>query len=419
MARPLRAIGDWFRLVPDNAPADLVRYVVYWRVFYVLAAVAHFISLLTFWGAGVDLMVWFNVYSVLAFSTAYWLLMRGIYQPGYWLALTELVAHGVLAVISVGPDYGYQNFSFLVLILAFIQPFYRLQTSYLIAAGVLVCAAATMIYAGNAEPLYTVPEDMQTMMTVSPVVTWPIFVLIMVLPFVRASARAEKEIAAAFGESERLLLNILPKPIAARLKASNRMIADDHQNAAILFADIAGFTAMSDRLEPAAIVSLLNDVFNAIDEVASRYPVEKIKTIGDAYMVVAGLPHPVDDPEAVVARLALDIQAAVSRFKVPETDEPLQVRIGLNSGKVVAGVIGQKKFAYDLWGDAVNLASRMESTGEIGKIQVPQDFAERLDKHFAFEPRGPVEVKGKGAIETLFLVGEAEAENGEGRASLT
>ncbi|MEM6666949.1 MAG: adenylate/guanylate cyclase domain-containing protein [Pseudomonadota bacterium] len=399
------SVMDWMRQTPQNAPKDLARYVVYWRVFYILAAIGHAFTLITFWFAGVGAMVLFNVFSVGAFILAYVFLMRGAYQVGYWLAITELTLHGILAVICVGTDTGFQNYPFLVLILCFIQPFYRVRISVLIASAILASAVAVRIYAANAAPLYEVAATMEVVMACVSMVTWPLFVLAMVLPFVRASARAEQQIASAFGESERLLLNILPQPIATRLKVSNAMIADNYQNAAVMFADIAGFTALSDRLPPADVVTLLNDVFNAIDEVASRYPVEKIKTIGDAYMAVAGLPVPIDDPEQVVANMALDIRSAVERFEVPGTGEPLQVRIGLNSGKVVAGVIGQKKFAYDLWGDAVNLASRMESTGVIGRIQMTEEFARRLGHGFQIEPRGLTEVKGKGQVETCFLVG--------------
>jgi len=233
----------------------------------------------------------------------------------------------------------------------------------------------------------------------------------MVLPFVRASARAEKELATAYGESERLLLNILPESIAKRLKTTEGMIADDHDKVAILFADIVGFTRMSDRLRPAEVVTLLNDVFNAIDELVAKYGVEKIKTIGDAYMVVAGLPNPVADPDETIARLALDIRETVSRFTEPETGNPVQVRIGISSGSVVAGVIGNRKFAYDLWGDAVNVAARMEATGEAGKIQATDAFAASLADRFEFEPRGEIEIKGKGKTATCFL---AEAQPNKG-----
>jgi class 3 adenylate cyclase len=205
------------------------------------------------------------------------------------------------------------------------------------------------------------------------------------------------------------LLNILPKPIAERLKRSSGMIADDYDRVAILFADIVGFTAMADRLPPGEVVDLLNDVFNAFDKLAENYRVEKIKTIGDAYMVVAGLPTAEDEPEEILARLALDLVRATEQFRTPGTGAPLQVRIGLNSGRVVAGVIGQRKFAYDLWGDAVNVAARLEATGEPGRIQLSESLADTLADRFTFEPRGEIEVKGKGLMRTCFLTGTRPA----------
>ncbi len=398
----------WITTAPAHVPDDLVRYYVYWRIFYILAGTSHFVGLLLFAQAGVWFMVYFNVFSVSIFAGALLMLKFGYYRLAFWGAFAELTLHGISATICVGPDYSFQNFTFLVVILLFIQPFYSMRFSLAAAALTLAGAGALMYYTINNPPVYMVPEHMADRMVVTPIISWPLYVLVMVLPFVRASARAEKELAAAYGESERLLLNILPKPIAARLKATEGMIADDYDRVAVLFADIVGFTRMSDRLQPAEVVKLLNDVFNAIDELVVRYGVEKIKTIGDAYMVVAGLPDPVADPDDTIARLALDIQAVVSKFKDPVTGEPVQVRIGINSGKVVAGVIGNRKFAYDLWGDAVNVAARMESTGEVGRIQVTDDFAAGLGERYRFEPRGAVDVKGKGRLTTSYLVGAKE-----------
>ena len=402
------ATAGWITSVPDHVPDNLARYYVYWKIFYVLAGVSHFMTLLMFLQNGVTFMAVFNVFSVSIFAAASILLRRGYYRLAYWGAFTELVLHGIAATICVGVEYGFQGYPFLVVVLLFIQPFYSWRFSTLMSAVVLASAGIVSYYALDNPPIYLIPEQWQTFLKILAITTWPLYVLAMVLPFIRASARAEKELASAYGESERLLLNILPAPIARRLKRTSGMIADDYDRVAILFADIAGFTNMSDRLQPAQIVTLLNEVFNAIDELVAKYGVEKIKTIGDAYMVVAGVPNRIDDPEDTIARLALDIQATVSRFTEPGTDDPVSVRVGINAGKVVAGVIGNRKFAYDLWGDAVNVASRMESTGEIGRIQVPDELAATLQDRFTFEPRGEVEIKGKGKIATSFLTGMRE-----------
>jgi len=400
-------IVEWMTSVPQNVPSELARYYIYWKIFYLLAAIGHLFALSMFWQTGVYFMTVFNIFSVAIFIAALWLLRSGYYRLAFWGAITELTLHGIAATVCVGYLYSFQNYSFLVVILLFIQPFYRLRTSIIMTGVLLASAGMVMYFSVNNPPYYVVPEEFVTMLAVMPMFSWPIYVLIMVLPFLTASARAEKELAAAYGESERLLLNILPAPIADRLKTTSGMIADDHEKVAILFADIVGFTEMSSRLPPAKLVELLNSVFNAIDELAAKYGVEKIKTIGDAYMMVAGLPSPDADPDETIARLALELQNTVSQFEDPVSGEPVRMRIGINSGSVVAGVIGNRKFAYDLWGDAVNVAARMEATSEEARIQVTDSFASSLRDRFQFEHRGDVEIKGKGLMSTSFLTGYA------------
>ncbi len=402
----LRSIWARITAVPEHVPRDLARYYIYWKFLYVLAGIEHARMLVFFLQSGVYLMAVFNVFSVAVFLAAFLLLKSGRYQTAYWSAIAELVLHGIAATICVGPQFGFTNYTYLVVVLVFIQPFYSWRVSILLAALALASAAMVTVYGLDNPPLYVMPEDWARSMIIGQVVAWPISVLIMVLPFIHASARAEKELAAAYAESERLLLNILPQKIAKRLKATSDMIADDRERVAILFADIVGFTSMSGRLPPAQVVTLLNDVFNAIDELVDKHGLEKIKTIGDAYMVAAGLPDPIDDPDERIARLALEIIETVPRFNPPGSDDPLEVRIGINAGRVVAGVIGNRKFAYDLWGDAVNVAARMEETSEPGRIQVTDTFASRLREKFVFEARGETEVKGKGLVRTSFLVGE-------------
>jgi class 3 adenylate cyclase len=203
---------------------------------------------------------------------------------------------------------------------------------------------------------------------------------------------------------ERLLLNILPQPIAERLKQEPITIADSFTEATIMFADIVGFTPLSARLSATEIVNLLNHIFSTFDRLAERHGLEKIKTIGDAYMVVGGLPTPRPDHAESVAEMALDMQQEIAKFS-RELDESFSIRIGINTGPVVAGVIGLKKFIYDLWGDAVNTASRMESHGMPNCIQVSQTTYELLQDKYLFEERGVIEVKGKGEMFTYLLRG--------------
>jgi adenylate cyclase len=191
---------------------------------------------------------------------------------------------------------------------------------------------------------------------------------------------------------------------AEQLKAAPGTIADQFAAASILFADVVDFTPLADRLRPTEVVNLLDHLFSHFDDLAERYGVEKIKTIGDAYMVAAGVPVPRSDHARVMALLALDMRESM-RSQDTVGHLGLEIRIGINSGPVVAGVIGRKRFLYDLWGDAVNMASRMESHGTPGRIQVTRDTYELLRDEFELERRGPVAIKGKGDVETWYLVG--------------
>ncbi|GAB4292392.1 MAG: hypothetical protein Fur0025_28100 [Oscillatoriaceae cyanobacterium] len=205
-------------------------------------------------------------------------------------------------------------------------------------------------------------------------------------------------------QTETLLLNILPQPIAQRLKQEESTIADHFEAVSVLFADLVGFTEFSSRKSPQELVQVLNRIFSGFDELAERHGLEKIKTIGDAYMVVAGLPIPRKDHGEAIAHMALEMLAEMERINA-EIGEYLTIRIGINSGPVVAGVIGIKKFIYDLWGDTVNIASRMESTGLPGAIQVTAATKKLLSRKFQFEQRGAILIKGRGEINTYFLLG--------------
>ena len=205
-------------------------------------------------------------------------------------------------------------------------------------------------------------------------------------------------------KSESLLLNILPKEIAAILKNEKRTIADHFDGASILFADMVNFTPLSASMPPAEMVDLLNEVFTYFDSLVEKYGVEKIRTIGDSYMVAAGVPRPRPDHAHVLVRMALEMRDYVSQH-VFYGNHRVNFRIGVNSGPVVAGVIGRKKFIYDLWGDAVNTASRMESHGAAGKIQITRATYELIQDEFVCEPRGAINVKGKGEMEVWHVVG--------------
>jgi guanylate cyclase len=205
--------------------------------------------------------------------------------------------------------------------------------------------------------------------------------------------------------SDRLLHAVLPSRIAATLRVTDRTIADHHPEVTVLFADLAGFTPWAAQRNPEEVVDVLDRIFSRFDRLVAAAGAEKIKTIGDAYMVVAGAPEPCADHAALMARLALRLLNEVADIR-RETGIPLDVRIGLHTGPVIAGVIGTVRFAYDIWGDTVNTASRMESHGEPGRIQVTTEMHAVIASRFRVEPRGVVDVKGKGEMETWWLLDE-------------
>ena len=226
---------------------------------------------------------------------------------------------------------------------------------------------------------------------------------------------AVRALEIAHRENKRLLLNILPESIADRLRGGELTIADQFDEMTVLFADVVGFTRMSTTMAPAELIAMLNEVFSMCDELSDKYGLEKIKTIGDAYMVVGGLTsHEADEAERV-ADMGLEMIDSVRRYS-EASGRALEIRIGLHAGPAVAGVVGIKKFIYDVWGDTVNTASRMESHGVPGRIQVTESTYERLRDTFEFEERGVVDVRGKGEMRTYLLIGRRAGAVGPGAA---
>lgn len=278
------------------------------------------------------------------------------------------------AIVFDGPRRAWSWFAvFLVLLLASIPPIIR-SSPVLLPEGVILAFAALNIGAVS------------------------VIAFMLLVRFAQQRAAAQRRV-------EDLLLNILPKEIAERLQSRLGTIADQYEETSILFADVVNFTPLSSSLTPGEIVSLLDRLFSDFDELVDAYGLEKIKTIGDCYMVAAGVPRRRDDHAHALARMALDMQECAARYSRADDHAPVQLRIGINSGPVVAGVIGRRRFLYDLWGDAVNTASRMESHGSPGQIQITNATRELIKDDFVCEKRGMIDVKGKGQMETWTLVG--------------
>lgn len=208
-------------------------------------------------------------------------------------------------------------------------------------------------------------------------------------------------------KAERLLLNILPGPIASRLKKGEANIAESFSDVSVVFADLVGFTQLAANVKPSEMVRMLNGIFSSFDSLAGKHGLEKIKTIGDAYMAVAGLPQPTTDHAEAAAEMALDVLESLQVLNRAQGTN-LRIRIGISSGPVVAGIIGTRKFAYDLWGDTVNMASRMESHGQPGRVQASEATYQKIKEGYQFEERGEIEVKGKGMMRTYWLLGRVE-----------
>lgn len=313
-----------------------------------------------------------------------------------------------LAVTSIHFLLGGFAQSGMVLIFLFTSPIY-LVVGYQPRLGLFLflAIAAVIIIAAILEPYYlrinnNFPQNVITALYVVNSLIVATYMILGVYYFVWQNEILSRKISGEQAKSESLLLNILPKEIVAILKNENRVIADQFDSATILFADIVNFTPMSATLTPVELVELLNKVYSHFDTLVEKYELEKIKTIGDCYMVAAGVPRRRSDHALVLTRLALDIREYVSQNEFQ--GHKLSFRIGLNSGSVVAGVIGKKKFAYDLWGDAVNTASRMESHSAGGSIQVTEATYDLIKEEFVCDPRGTIQIKGKGEMPVWFVM---------------
>jgi len=337
---------------------------------------------------------------------------ESVWQPAATCAGSALSLYVIYVLVSLGarsvptadPKF---NFLYVVLreclllVATFVVP--RLTVRWMMVAFAAQLVGATVILAS------TTSVPVALVLQAQGILALPIAILLLLSGYTleryrRSDYLANRLLDAERERSESLLLNILPASVAARLKANPEAIADSYGEVTVLFADIVDFTPLSARLAAPELVRLLNQVFSAFDALADKYGLEKIKTIGDAYMVVGGLPDPHPAHAVAVADMALDMQQEIARF-ARGASEPLQLRIGISTGPVVAGVIGSRKFAYDLWGDTVNMASRMESQSRPGMIQVTEAVFRCLRDRFDFGAPQQVQIKGRGVMTTYQLVG--------------
>jgi adenylate cyclase len=403
-----RAFGRWIRIgrEPHLLPSE-ARYVVLTNIVALLGIV------MTLAFAPLMLLSGWPVYPLLQGAFAL------VYVPALWLnhrhhhiaATTWLLLGSHLAVIAQllveGPGFGVYLFFMLHAALPFMLYAPRHDKAMWALSALAGADLIAVIALGDHLPQLGPVIATDRLAILRPILIGGLFATLAACAYYarRATLIAEEALDRAHQRSEELLLNILPPSIAGRLKLRGGTIADGFADVSVLFADIVGFTKMSARMAPDRVVAMLNELFCKFDDLADDHGLEKIKTIGDCYMVAGGLPVPRADHAEAVTDMALAMLAAVHEYGQC-AGEPLDVRIGIHSGPVVAGVIGKRKFIYDLWGDTVNTASRMESHGVPGTIQISEETQRLLAGKYKLQQRGTIEVKGKGAMATWLVDGK-------------
>lgn len=344
----------------------------------------------------------FNLLSVLLFAVCILLNRRGQVVAAFLLGSIEICIHAILATLILGVETGFFLFLLIQSSIVILGPMREWHMRVMSCAMFAVLAAILIAYVLIAGPSRPLGVEWTAVFLAGNMLATIFVLALMLRVYDLAVTTAEAGLKVEHDRSEALLDNIMPPKVSMRLKAGEEPIADSHAQVTVLFADIVGFTERSATMPPEQLLKLLNAAFTRFDRLVEARGLEKIKTIGDAYMVVGGLPEARDDHAQAVAGLALEMIDACEEVG-REIGDPLSVRVGINSGPVVAGVIGESKLAYDLWGDVVNTASRMESHGEPGRVQITAATKELLEGAYSFEPREGVEIKGKGAMTTYFL----------------
>jgi class 3 adenylate cyclase len=373
-----------------------------YRAAALLALVNHVGLLTLFVAFGIWPMAAFNLLSVALFVIVLVLIRTNRVVLGMFIAIGEVIIHQILAVHFTGWTPGFQYYRVTVAALPLMLP--RVPVAQRVSFGVVpVLAFVAMIFLHDPTPPNPFPERVAVSLgyinlLISLSVPW-VFVYYFYY-FQRGAELAEAELARAAQRAEQLLYCIMPPSIVKRLR-EDEVVADSLDDVSILF---CGFTSLAERTSPEELVRMLDEVFAGFDDLVADHELEKIKTIGDAYMVAAGVPEPLEGHAERLAELALAIRESTHNYAA-RTGRPLSLRLGMHRGQAVAGVIGKSKFAYDIWGDAVNTAARMESHGEPDRIHISSAMAQVLRERFEVSPRGEVEIKGKGKMQTFWLEG--------------
>jgi class 3 adenylate cyclase len=396
--------------VSEGSPASVIRRVQTINVVALLALGLNLIFSTSFFllidSSGAWMLRGLNLAIVLAYAASIAINAAHRTDAATWLLNGTGLVNIVVSSLVLGLGLGSFTFFVIVPLTAFLTSREDDLVVPLVFTVGSVVGLSVVVMAEPSVPATVAGTEWQSVVLIGNVVSVVVFATVVALYYRRRVDRAEAELAEQHARAEALLLNILPTDTAERLKSGERVIADGADDVSVLFVDLVGSTSLAAALPPGDLVALLNDVFSAFDDLADQYGLEKIKTVGDAYIAVGGLPRPDPDHLTSAADLALAIRDEIRRYVVPGIG-PLEIRLGLHTGPVVAGVIGKRKFSYDIWGDTVNIASRMESTGIPGEIQVTTEVRERLNQDFEFEQRGTIDIKGKGQMHTFLLKARA------------
>jgi class 3 adenylate cyclase len=367
-----------------------------------ISLLSHVSLVLLFDSWNIREMVLFNLGSVVFWAGTLFFFRRHL-RLALLAGLVEIIVHAAFCVHYVGWDFSAQYTLLPALIGALLLPGRR-WLPFLSGFVLIVAFIGMYLFSLEGQPVYALGE---TPLLVGALVNMALIgfglTAAISLSFVQIAENAELALEREYARSEALLHNVLPVPIARRLKQNPDTIAEAFPEASILFADLVDFTGFAERLSPGQLVSVLGDVFSGFDDEAETLGVEKIKTLGDAYMAAAGIPVPRADHADALALLALAMLRRINAYNRLHHSS-LSLRVGIHSGPVVAGVIGKKRFLYDLWGDSVNIASRMQSHGVPGRIQVSDATRTLLGDAFLFEDRGEIVIKGKGQLRTWLLL---------------
>lgn len=406
MYNNINALLKLFASAPPGISSGEMRAMTVMKVGLPLGALVHASWVLMFSHLDLQLLAYWNIAATFCFAGAAVLVHKqGWLKPiVLWLGIFEVPLHGALATAYTGAETAFWVYPATSAVFTLAVAWYSWKTRFLISVTIVSLAPiilAMVVYYGSIVELSSAWKAYF-------VLTNALFgvgqLVLMFGVFNRAVETAEDRLTIEFDRAEGLLRNILPDPIATRLKDGEKVIADEHGDVSVIFADIVDFTAASSKLSPTELVETLNMVFSEFDRLAQKHHVEKIKTIGDSYMVVVGAPDERRNHAEVAVDMALDMMAAAKTVS-SRTHFPIEMRVGVNSGPVVAGVIGTSKFAYDLWGDAVNVASRMEAHSHPGMVLITETTRQKLSSRFDVRSDGKREVKGKGQMEVYSVNG--------------